>query len=437
MLKKIRQTILFLGDIALAFVALYLTILLRYWGSFSRPSFSQHIAPFAILYGTWLCLFYIFGLYDLNILRPKIELLAKVGQTFLVCFLVGLAFFYLIPIFGITPKTNLVVVIIIFGLLALGWRRLFFALFSSVYIQKIAILGDSRLAKALAIQIKEHPQLGYKLAGFLSPKKPIANQLKKAGVKVLVIAQDITANQQLVLELYKLLPLQIIYFNLDKAYEMLFQKVPIDFVNPEWFLKNIAQNEKTVYEKIKRGIDIVLSLLIIGCTSPIWALTALCIKLEDKGPVFYRQERVGRNNKLFKIWKFRSMVENAEKQGVQWADNKDKRRTGVGKVIRRLHIDEFPQMLNVLKGELALTGPRPERPEFVRQLEKEIPHYQLRHLIKPGFTGWAQTRWIKYARTKDDSHEKFQFDLYYIKNRTLILDLSILLKTFQLFFTRG
>ncbi|MDD4990284.1 MAG: sugar transferase [Candidatus Pacebacteria bacterium] len=431
---KVRQSFLLLGDIILAFLALLLTLNLRYLGNFSREIFRQHLLPFAIIYFVWLIFFYVFGLYDLKIVGPKSELVQRMIQCFSVCLVVGLIFFYLIPLFGITPKRNLLLDIVIFGFLVFAWRKLFYVLFSSLYRANIAFLGKTPLALNLALEIKNQPQLGYKFAGFLDQKANLTSQLKKAKITTLVVSNDFSQNSQLAQQLYQCLPLKINFLSLDRAYEEILGKIPIDFVNQAWFLKNLSESEKAAYDKVKRLADVIAAALLIAITSPIWAIVTLAIKLDDKGPIFYRQERVGKDRKPFRIWKFRSMVVNAEKMGAVWATKNDPRVTKVGRILKKFHLDEFPQMLNILKGDISLAGPRPERPEFVKQLEKEIPHYHLRHLVKPGFTGWAQVRFIQYARSTQESHEKFQYDLYYIKNRSFLLDLGILLKTFLLFF---
>jgi len=322
----------------------------------------------------------------------------------------------------------------LFAILIFLWRKLFYALFSSVYRANIAFLGKIPLALSLANEIKNQPQLGYKLIGFLNEKSNLSTQIKKNKINVLVVSGNIEKNSNLASQLYECLPLKITFLSLDKAYEQILGKIPIDFVGQAWFLKNLSESEKSAYDKIKRITDFFIALLLIVFSSPLWLIAAIAIKLDDKGPIFYKQERVGKNGKNFLIFKFRSMITNAEKMGAQWASKKDPRVTAVGSVLKKFHIDEFPQMVNVLKGDLSLTGPRPERPPFVKQLEKEIPHYHLRNIIKPGFTGWAQTRFIQYARSTQESHEKFQYDLYYIKNRSFLLDLGILLKTFLLFF---
>ena len=435
MFRKLRQIVLISGDIIFAYVSLIITCYIGFWGNFSWDIFYEHVFPFSLLYFFWFIIFYIFGLYDLNLIRPKLEFLARTGQCFLVCFLIGLGFFYLVPLFIISPKTNLVINVFTFSILFLIWRRLFYLLFSSIYLQNVAFLGKNPLAQRLAKEIENQPQLGYKLFGFLDPEKNLFSQLKRKKIEVLIIAHKFASSSKLTQDLYKCVPLRINFLDLSQAYEKLLHKIPIDFVSQTWFLENLSEGDKRTYDKIKRFNDVILTSLIIIITSPLWLIFAILIKLEDKGPIFYRQERISKDRKSFWLTKFRSMKVDAENGKAKWAEKDDPRITKTGRFLRKIHLDELPQMINILKGDISLVGPRPERPEFVKQLEKEIPHYQLRHIIRPGFTGWAQIK-FRYGRTVKDSHEKFQYDLYYIKNRSLFLDLGVLLKTFQLFFIR-
>ena len=180
---------------------------------------------------------------------------------------------------------------------------------------------------------------------------------------------------------------------------------------------------------MKRLFDIVCASTLIVLSLPIMLLAAILIVIEDGMPILYRQERVGLNGRLFNVIKFRSMRRDAEKDGKPiWAKAQDNRTTRVGQVIRKLRIDELPQLFSVLKGDMSLVGPRPERPFFVDQLTKEIPFYAVRHSVKPGVTGWAQVRY-HYGATVEDSAEKLQYDLYYVKNHTLLLDLVVLFET--------
>jgi lipopolysaccharide/colanic/teichoic acid biosynthesis glycosyltransferase len=199
-------------------------------------------------------------------------------------------------------------------------------------------------------------------------------------------------------------------------------------------MHNVRSHKNKIYDSTKTFLSLVLASLLLIITSPLILLIALVIKIYDGGPVFYSQERVGKNNHTFNLYKFRSMVVNAEENGPEWAAKEDARTTPVGRVLRKLHVDELPQMWNILKRDISFVGPRPERPEFVMKLESEIPFYHLRHIIAPGFTGWAQIK-FRYAGNVMDSKEKFQYDLYYLKNRNFFMDLGIFLRTIQIIFT--
>jgi exopolysaccharide biosynthesis polyprenyl glycosylphosphotransferase len=179
----------------------------------------------------------------------------------------------------------------------------------------------------------------------------------------------------------------------------------------------------------KRASDLVISAGFLLAILPLGLLTALAIRLESPGPIFYRQERVGLNGKVFRVWKFRSMRVDAEGDGVpRWAQTTDDRVTRVGRVIRKARIDEIPQVLNVLAGDMSFIGPRPERPFFVEQLREQIPHYDLRHCVRPGITGWAQVNY-PYGASIEDATRKLAYDLYYLKKNDLLLDFAILVQT--------
>ena len=178
----------------------------------------------------------------------------------------------------------------------------------------------------------------------------------------------------------------------------------------------------------KRAVDVIVSALLLWLSLPFGPVVALLIKIGSRGPVFYKQARIGRGGRVFIIRKFRSMIHPAEENGAMWADERDPRVTAVGYVLRRMHLDEWPQILNVLRGEMSLVGPRPERPEFVRRLSEEIPHYDLRHRVKPGMTGWAQVNY-PYASSVEASREKLGWDLYYVLNAGMALDIRILFLT--------
>ena len=218
-------------------------------------------------------------------------------------------------------------------------------------------------------------------------------------------------------------------YDLNTHFEKTLGQIRVDFLSASWLIFGDGFNQGTWRTAVKRVFDIVSASLLCLLASPVMLLAAIAIKLESRGPVLYRQERVSLNGRPFSIAKFRSMRADAEKDGKpQWAAANDNRVTRVGQFIRRVRIDELPQLFNVLCGDMSLVGPRPERPFFVEQLTQDIPFYALRHSVKPGVTGWAQVRY-HYGSTVEDSLEKLQYDLYYVKNHTLFLDLMVLLET--------
>lgn len=208
-------------------------------------------------------------------------------------------------------------------------------------------------------------------------------------------------------------------------------QIQVESLNPSWMIFSDGFQRGSLRDMAKRIFDVAVSSLLLLITLPIMLITTLLIALESGMPILYRQERVGEHGATFEVLKFRSMRKDAERDGIpQWAKHNDDRVTRVGRVIRKIRIDELPQIFNVLKGDMSFVGPRPERPHFVNELAKQIPYYQSRHTVKPGITGWAQIRY-PYGATVEDAIQKLQYDLYYVKNRTLFLDLIILFQTAQ------
>lgn len=213
-------------------------------------------------------------------------------------------------------------------------------------------------------------------------------------------------------------------------YEHVVKRLPISQVTEEWLLQNEGFNLNTrgSLRRLKRALDLCLSIVLLVPAAPIMLLTAIAIRLESPGPVIYKQDRVGLFEKEFTVYKFRSMRNDAEKNGAQWASANDARVTRVGRFIRKVRIDELPQIWNIIKGDMSFIGPRPERMQFVKLLKEEIPYYGLRHTVKPGLTGWAQVCY-PYGASQEDSLHKLEYDLYYIKNMSILLDITIVLKT--------
>lgn len=209
--------------------------------------------------------------------------------------------------------------------------------------------------------------------------------------------------------------------------EKLLGEVPVEHINADWFLRADVQ-QRGHYETISRILDLLAATIGLALTLPLWPLVALLIRLDSPGPVLYRQVRVGQHGRCFRMCKFRTMRADAEKDGARWAAANDSRVTRIGRFLRKTRLDELPQLLNILRGDMALVGPRPERPEFVHRLEQVLPHYRLRHLVRPGLSGWAQIHY-GYGASVTDAHRKLCYDLYYLKHRSLELDCAILIRT--------
>jgi sugar transferase (PEP-CTERM system associated) len=213
-------------------------------------------------------------------------------------------------------------------------------------------------------------------------------------------------------------------------YERVTGRVLLDLIRPSWLIFSTHGRRARTNEVIRVVIHRAVALTGAILSLPIALLTAILIKLESRGPVLYKQERVGKNGRTFTLMKFRSMRVDAEKDGPVWASQGDNRMTRVGRIIRKIRVDEIPQFWNILRGEMNFVGPRPERPHFVSQLAQEIDYYEQRHLVAPGLTGWAQIKY-PYGASIADAKQKLQYDLYYIKNQNLMLDATIMFETIK------
>jgi len=315
---NLRKILLLFGDIVLLYLALFLTVFF---------DFPQHVLPFSILYFFWLIIFYIFGLYDLGAIRIRVVLYPKILGAILCGLGLGMVFFYLVPLFGITPKTNLLLNVLIFGVLFLIWRKLFGFLFSSRFFNNVAILSrDPQKIETLAKEIALRPYLGYKLTATFNDGKDLLAKIQEKKINALIVAEDFETDFDLLENLYQCLEARIIFLDWNQAYELFCEKIPTAFLQKKWFLENLKEGERKFYDKIKRGQDLILATILLIATSIFWPLIVLLIKLGDRGPVIYRQERIGKDRKPFLLFKFRSMNVDAESEtGPAWAKKEDHR----------------------------------------------------------------------------------------------------------------
>lgn len=445
---------LFGGDLLGFYLALYLTLLLRHQTFALGDIWHVHFFPFSLLFVVWVLVFYINGLYEIAASKNDFEFYNKLLRNILINYGIAAAYFYLLTdrLFDIKPRAVFFIFMGVYLVLFFLWRYWYNSFVQHPNLLKnTLIIGMKDEAKELIEEISKKPQLGYRIAAIMhggyrddydfpgvamyDSSANLKKLLQEHNISTVVTALDPHGNPTLVQNLYESLAMRLQFFDLPTFYEKLTGKIPVTTIGHIWFLENLAESEKTIYETLKRLIDIALSILGLLIFLPFVPLIALVIKLDNRGSVFFRQIRNGFLGQPFEAVKFRSMIIAAEKNGEpQWAQKNDPRVTRVGKILRKIRLDEIPQLWNILKGDMSFIGPRAERPEFVKNLQSMIPFYNERHLVKPGLTGWAQIN-FPYGSSTGDALKKLQYDLFYIKNRSLALDISIILRTINIILT--
>lgn len=432
-----RAGLILFGDFIAFWVAFAVMLLIRFDDRGYAFAFHQHFLPFIILYLTWVLIFYIFGLYDLLNVKPTIPYFKRWVIAILCSLAAGILLFYFVPIFGISPKMNLLIQVVLFGIFSFLFRRIIYNLFSKFITEPAILVGNSEYLLELEKTISTNPQIGLRIIAHLTSMKDLSLEQEKMKNVIIILDKNTNTPDEQILNLYKK---GVEVMDITQAYERFLQKIPVGYASATWILNNIDKDENFAYKISRRLMNIVVSIAILIVASPFLLVAIIARLIEDGRPIFYNQKRVGINGKIFNLHKLRSMVAlssdgSAETAEAKWCTgHNDDRITRVGKIIRRTHLDEVPQVINILKGDISLVGPRPERPEFVNSLEDTIPHYKLRHIIRPGFTGWAQIKY-RYANTMDASKEKFEYDLYYIKNRNIFIDIGVIIRTIQIIFT--
>jgi sugar transferase (PEP-CTERM system associated) len=393
---------------------------------------------------SWLSL-YFSDLYDFRVVRRRTNLLVRIMQALGAACVVLAVTYFLVPEASFGRGIVIISVPVIF-LLLLTWRL-------SANVTNLLACGNERLIVigtgdagiSLVRHILGHPEYNIKVVGFLDEQ---GQDIGKSLVNPKIIGatsevEEIVAREnvdRVVLSLKErrggtpvrqLLSLKFAGVRIEEVhscFERLSGRIPIEHLSPSWFILSDGFKKSSLLLVSKRVIDIVVSSLILLLVSPLLPLVALAIYIESGGPIFFRQRRVGYKGAEFELLKFRSMLQDAEKDGPKWATLGDDRITRVGSILRKTRLDEIPQLFNVFKGQMSLVGPRPERPYFCTMLEEKIPFYNLRHSVRPGLTGWAQVR-FRYGANLDDSRAKLELDLFYIKNLSLTVDFAILFET--------
>lgn len=398
----------------------------------------------------------VFEMYNLQVASNQFQVIKSIMLTSSTTVLLYL----LTPIFTPVLPNRLQIVIFFFAVfIALfTWRIIYVRFFASNrFLKKVILICDKEQVKELVSGL-ESVDPHYRVLGYVNSDSSDESKLSSMKVKNIdinnlekfvkenSISEIVIASQKtdgitvnLYNQLIHLLESGFIIREYTQVYENITQRIPVQYVSRDFYryFPFSRSNQNHLYLIIMRLIEVLLSLIGLSICLVIIPLVFLGNLLGNKGKLFYTQERVGKNGKVFNIVKFRTMIKNAEKEGAVFATTNDSRVTPFGKILRKSRIDEFPQFFNILKGDMAVIGPRPERPVFVNEIAEVMPFYETRHVIKPGLTGWAQVNY-SYGATIEDSLIKLQYDLYYIKHRSLFLDINIVFKTFStILFYRG
>jgi sugar transferase (PEP-CTERM system associated) len=407
-----------------------------------------------------MCMYY-FDLYDSAVLSNWREVLVRLLQVLGTAYvaLAVISYAYAPLRFGVSTFQ---IGILFVAVLLVLWRKLFAIINNSAELaERVLIFGEGALAQSLVREIESRPELGIRIASHarfsgdmddhenrqsggtltmlssIETCEELAMSREVRGINRIVVAMDERRGKLPVELLLSLKNRGVQVQEGNDVYEAMTGKVPIESIRLGWLLFSSGYFASRLFLIYKRAASVTVSIIGLLLSLPLIPFIVLVIKLTSPGPVLYQQKRVGRSGEVFLCYKIRTMRADAEADtGPTWALDDDPRITKIGKFMRQMRIDEIPQLWNVLKGDMSLVGPRPERPEFVEGLSKEIPYYYLRHSIRPGITGWAQIRY-RYGNTVEDAKEKLRYDLFYIKNMSAGLDLLIFLDTIKIILLRS
>lgn len=438
-----KNLLLLSGDVILIVLSMACALYIRTGATTNILSYLTGASTFTIM--VFLPTFYIFDLYKPDCRFKTLHYLSRLMLAATAGGIVLAMVFYILPTWQFGRGTFIYSVLLI-AVFTYSWRMFYESYISTTGIKKnVVIIGAGGAGQTMYDLINGNSD--YRIIGFLDDDPELRGicvvqhrilgdcscligMANRKEIDVAVIAVTHGKKAELYKNALAIKMKGVEVYDVPSLYEKIAGKVPINCIKDSWFVyvPLLGVRNSLYTQKLERFMDIAISGFGLIFSLPINLITAILIKLESKGPIFYTQERIGQEGKCFKLVKFRSMKVGAELNGATWAEENDTRVTRVGKIIRKLRIDEIPQIWNVLKGDISFIGPRPERPEFLKSLEKEIPYYSLRHSVKPGITGWAQINY-GYGASKDGAFEKLQYDFFYIKNKSLLLDLIIILRT--------
>lgn len=455
--QNARTMLLLLVEAMLLFGGLVVAVYVRLGAVDAEDALIQRHGFYKAALATVFCLtsFYIFDLYDFVVMHDRGELVLRLLQALGLAWIALALLFYAVPQVMIGRGVTLIALPVAL-LLMVGWRvSIHWVLGHPEIGERILIVGSGPFAVEVARETLNRPDAGFRVVGFvdndpallgkslINPKvigltSELASLVKSESIDRIVVAITDRRGAFPTQELLRLsLAGDVSIEESASFYERVTGRVLLDLVRPSWLIFSSRGRRARTNEVIRVVIHRLIALIGAVLSLPIGLFTALLIKIDSRGPVLYKQERVGKNGRVFTLMKFRSMREDAEKDGPVWASTGDNRTTRVGRIIRKIRVDEIPQFWNILRGDMNFVGPRPERPHFVAQLAEEIKYYEQRHLIAPGLTGWAQIKY-PYGASIEDAKKKLEYDLYYIKNQSLMLDATVMFETIKtILFGRG
>lgn len=440
-----RTLVLFVGDIVFFIFALWLSLFVRTFTAPSRELFVAHLVPFSLLFVAWVAVFFIAGLYESRSIileRRAISFTLLAAQVANI--IIAALFFFFVPIFGIAPKTLLVIYLVVSFLLVFIWRVVIFPRLGLQKKESAIVVGNGPEITELVTALRAAHRAPAHIAAVIDPAEPaLAGAVKQAveSYAPRFIIADFNDPQVLSAfpELYAYLARGIRFFDALTLYEEVFGRVPLSILNERWLAGNVSRYSRSMYDAFKRAMDIGVAAAAGSISLIAYPFIAFAIFVDTGLPIFIEQDRVGEDDRAVRVYKFRSMTGNDS--GAYGASGVTKFTvTRVGKFLRSSRLDELPQLWSIVFGDLSLIGPRPEVPPLVKKYEQEIPYYGVRHLVRPGLSGWAQLyhdNHPHHGEAIEATREKLSYDLYYIKHRSLVLDLTIALKTIKKLLTRS
>lgn len=448
----LRSFLFVIAEALLIYAAILISAYLRL-GGLNKPFWSSEVLSKALLMVV-VCQISIYfnDLYNLQVTDTYLELSHRLTKALGIASISLAIIYYCLPSF-LVGRGIFFISLLFIVLLVVPWRFAYnWVLKRKMFTEKILLLGLEYPSHKILCELNGFRDSGFEIVGVVSenhnrppefleelpifsmcqPNFDLCDFAQSNNVKKIVVSMTDKRGKLPVQELLRCKMRGITILQGESFYEKITGMILAENINPSWFIYGEGFRKSRVILFAKRTCDIILASLGLVLSLPLTLVIAVAIKLDSKGPIIYKQERIGEDNQIFEICKLRSMIDSAEAEcGPTWADDNDCRVTRVGRIIRKFRLDEIPQMWNVLRGDMSFIGPRPERPQFVKELEKNIPYYLERHSVKPGISGWAQVSY-GYGASENDALEKLKYDLFYIKNMSIFMDLLIILKTIKI-----